>query len=118
MDPMWLDRELVDRSVEGIDDRLLKYDPDTGQYCLQGEPFTGVAKTRKPDGRLDGLSHLKDGVECGLSVAWHSNGQIRCYSEMADDVFDGWHFEWDEDGTRRVADRYAAGRKITCPMNG
>lgn len=113
MDPMWLDRELVDRAVEGIDERLLKYDPDTGQYCLHGEPFTGVAKTRTPDGRLDGLSHLKDGVEQGVSVAWHPNGQIRCYSEMIDDVYEGWHFEWDEGGTKRVEERYSEGRKLT-----
>ncbi|MCE9562808.1 MAG: hypothetical protein K8U57_12245 [Planctomycetes bacterium] len=112
MDAVWRDRERVDRTVEGIDDRLLKYDPDTGQYCFQGEPFTGVAKTRRPDGQLDGLSHLRDGIEHGVSVAWHPNGQIRCFSEMAGDVYDGWHYEWAEDGTELVAERYAAGRKL------
>jgi antitoxin component YwqK of YwqJK toxin-antitoxin module len=109
MEPMWLDRELADKVIAGVDKTELNYDPDTGQYCLRGEPFTGVVKTRWPDGRLDGLGHLKDGVEDGVSVGWYPNGQIEVYSEMKDDVFDGWHLEWDEDGTKRVEEFYRAG---------
>jgi hypothetical protein len=113
MDAVWLDREGRDRALEGIDDRSLKYDPDTGQYCFQGVPFTGVTKLRRPDGLLLGLCHLRDGLEHGVSVAWHPNGQVRCYSEMAGDVFDGWHYEWAEDGTELVAERYSAGRRVS-----
>ena len=111
MDPMWLNRNLADRLVEGVDFGALKYDPDTGVYCLNGEPFTGVTKERWPDGTLRGLGYLRDGVEHGVSVAWHPNGQIHLYSEMADDVYHGWHREWDEDGTKQVEEHYREGRR-------
>lgn len=109
---MWLDREAVDMLIEGIDFKALKYDPDTGQYCLNGEPFTGVTKTRWKDGSLRGLSHHKDGVDCGVSVAWYLNGQIHLYSEMEDDVYHGWHMEWSEDGAKHVEAHYTAGRLV------
>jgi antitoxin component YwqK of YwqJK toxin-antitoxin module len=110
MDPMWLDRASVDRLIEGIDSRALKYNPDTGQYCLNDEPFTGVTKTRRKDGGLQGLCHHRDGVECGVSVAWHPNGQIHLYSEMENDVYHGWHMEWNEDGTKRMEAHYTKGQ--------
>jgi antitoxin component YwqK of YwqJK toxin-antitoxin module len=112
MDPMWLDGELVDRTVAGIDFGSLKYDPDTGQYCLDGVPFTGAAKTRRPDGRLEGVSHLKDGVEHGVSVGWYPDGQIEVYSEMEEGVCHGRHMEWDEGGAKLVDDYYTEGRLI------
>ncbi len=109
MDPMWLDRDFVDGLVEGIDFKALKYGPDTGQYCLEGQPFTGVIKTRGGDGKLEGIDHLKEGVEHGVSAGWYPNGQIEVYSEMEGGVYHGWHMEWDEDGTKRVEARYTEG---------
>src|SRR5262245_14016166 len=109
MDPLWFDRDRVDTMFEGIAEERLKYDPDTGLYCLDGVPFTGVSKTRDANGKLDGLSQHKGGVEQGVSVAWYANGQIELYSEMDDDVYHGLHIEWDEDGTKRVEQRYANG---------
>jgi hypothetical protein len=109
MDPMWLDRDFVDKVVEGIDASALMYDPDTGLYCQHGEPFTGVTKTRWWNGKLRAISHLKNGVAHGLAVVWHANGQIREYSEMADDVLHGWHTEWNEDGSQLVEEHYTEG---------
>jgi len=109
MDASWFDRDSIDERLCSIELRTLKYDPDTGQYCLDGEPFTGVTSSRHRDGKLQGLSHFKDGVENGVSVAWYPNGQIRLYSEMADDVYHGWHIEWNEDGTKRLEAHYTAG---------
>ena len=111
MDAMWFDRDSVDTLIEGVDFKALKYDPDTGLYCLNGEPFTGVSKTRGRDGRLQGLGYHKDGVERGVSVAWYANGQIHLYSEMEDDVYHGWHVEWNEDGTKRLETHYRHGRR-------
>jgi antitoxin component YwqK of YwqJK toxin-antitoxin module len=110
MDAIWLNRELIDGLVEGIDFKALKYDPDTGLYCLNGEPFTGVTKTRGPDGRLRSIGHHRDGVDHGISVAWYASGQIKLYSEMENDVYHGWHIEWDEDGSKRVEAHYTRGR--------
>jgi antitoxin component YwqK of YwqJK toxin-antitoxin module len=107
---MWLDREAVDRLIEGIDFNALKYDPDSGQYCLNGVPFTGVTKTRFRDGALCSLCHCENGVERGVSVNWHPNGRLHLYSEMEDDVYHGWHMEWSEDGTEQVEVHYTAGR--------
>jgi hypothetical protein len=52
MDPLWLDRELADRLVAGVAWEALEYDPGTGLYCRDGEPFTGVAKARWRHGIL------------------------------------------------------------------
>lgn len=109
MDEMWLDRDRVDRLIAGIDFSELEYDPDTGLYCLNGEPFTGVSKVRGELGNLEGLSHHKGGVEQGISVGWYPNGQIEVYSEMEDDVYHGWHIEWDEEGNKLVETHYTNG---------
>src|SRR3954463_16378111 len=109
VDPMWLDRDLVGKIIEGVEFKELKYDPDNGLYCLNGEPFTGVSKTRGQTGKLDGLSQHKGGVEEGVSVGWYPNGQIEMYSEMEDDVYHGWHIEWEEDGTKRLETHYTMG---------
>lgn len=109
MDPIWLNRELIDNTIEGIHLTTLNYAPDTGLYYLGETPYTGVIITRGPDGTLDSLSHLKDGVECGISVAWYPSGKLESYSEMQDDVYHGLHIEWDEDGTKRVEQHYTRG---------
>ncbi len=111
MDKIWFNRELVDNQIEGIDFKELNYDPDTGQYCYNGEPFTGVSKLRDREGkRLESIAYHKDGVEQGVSVSWYPNGQIEIYAEMDNDVSHGWYREWDEDGTLRVEQHYTHGR--------
>lgn len=110
MEPMWHDRETVDRSIDGIAFTTLKYDPDTGLYCLNDVPFTGVTKTRFRDGTLRSLAHHENGVERGVTVKWHPNGKLHLYSEMEDDVFHGWHMEWSEDGILQVEAHYTEGR--------
>lgn len=78
MDPIWLNRTSVDRLIEGIDFKVLKYDPDTGQYCLSGEPFTRITKSRHKDGSLQGLS-LGRGSEAGNG----GNEPCRCRTSKA-----------------------------------
>jgi antitoxin component YwqK of YwqJK toxin-antitoxin module len=87
----------------------LRYDPDTGLYCLGEEPFTGVSNTRHRTGKLRSLTQLRGGVACGVSVGWHGSGRINLYSEMDDDVYHGWHMEWDERGTKQVEQHYTNG---------
>jgi uncharacterized protein (TIGR02996 family) len=108
---VWLDRDLVDRLVEAVDFTTLEYDPDLGLYCLNGEPFTGVTKTRERDGTLRAIGYQKDGLEYGLSVAWYPRGRIHLYSEMEADVYHGWHMEWNENGTKKVQAHYKMGRR-------
>jgi antitoxin component YwqK of YwqJK toxin-antitoxin module len=115
MYPKWLDRARVEEEVSGVEFTALEYDPDTGQYCLDGAPFTGVCKTWGRDGSLQSLAHVQNGLAAGVSVAWHPNGQIRLYSEMSNDVYHGWHIEWDEDGTKRVEQYYQRGRLVSKP---
>jgi hypothetical protein len=112
MESIWLDRDLADRLVAGVDWDSLTYDPDTGLNCFNGEPFTGASKTRQKDGRLQGLTHYKGGVAHGVSIGWYPSGQISVYSEMEDDVYHGLHIEWNEDGTKRTEERYLNGRLV------
>ena len=42
-------------------------------------------------------------------------GQIRLYSEMSNDVYHGWHIEWDADGTKTVEEYYDRGRLVNKP---
>jgi len=111
MDAMWLNRESVDQQLVGVDFTELRYDPDSGLYCHNGEPFTGVSKARAANGKLDGLAHHRAGVEEGVSVGWYPNGRIRVYSEMSDDVYHGWHIEWDEEGNKLVETHFTMGEE-------
>jgi antitoxin component YwqK of YwqJK toxin-antitoxin module len=108
--PIWLDRERADQATQGVDAGEVTYDPEVGIYRYQGKPFTGIAKRRYADGRLRSLVHFAKGVAHGVSVAWYPSGQIELYNEMALDVCHGLHVAWDEDGTKRVEDRYQKGR--------
>ena len=97
---------VADAAVVAVDFTALGHDGEG--YCLGGEPFTGLCKTRWR-GVLRAVSGLEGGLECGVSVAWHDSGRIELYSEMQGDVYHGRHAEWDEDGTPRVDERYVHG---------
>src|SRR5262249_17950445 len=107
IDPRWFDRKRVDQEIKGVDYRELKYDPDLGVYLREEAAFTGVCTQRYPDGSLESLVHLVQGVAEGVSAAWHTNGQLALYNEMAHDVYDGLQVEWAEDGTKLVEERYS-----------
>src|SRR4051812_39496748 len=116
MDPSWLDRELVDQKLKGVDDSEVTYDQELGVYCYRGKPFTGVCIQRFPDERLNSVVHFVRGLAHGISAAWYPNGQIELYNEMAADVYHGLHLKWSEDGTKQVEERYHEGRLI--PRSG
>jgi len=112
MDPLWLDRERVDREVKSIDYGALAFDNDLGVYCLQGEPFTGACAQRYPDGKLQSIMHHAEGLAHGVTAVWFANGQIHLYSEMHSDTPHGLHIEWDKDGTRILEEHYRRGKLV------
>ncbi len=63
------------------------------------------------NGKLKSVSHCVGGLAQGVSVSWHSNGQIALYREMNQDVVDGREILWDEDGTLRSEKTYIRGRQ-------
>lgn len=115
MDPMWLDREKVDATLAGVEWGELRYDPSTGLYVVAGVPFTGACKRRYPDGALSAVGQFKGGVPAGPSASWYPGGQIKVYSEMLADIYDGWHIEWDADGTKRAEEYHERGRLVPKP---
>jgi hypothetical protein len=115
MDPKWLDRDRMDREIQGVEMAALGYSGRLGRYVVAGVPFTGACKRRGGDGLLAAVGHFKDGVPEGVSVSWYASGQIKIYSEMADDVYHGWHIEWDADGTKTVEEYYDRGRLVSKP---
>jgi len=110
----WLDRDRVETQLpaSAISFHLLTYDPDTGQYCANGEPFTGVSVIRRADGRLQSVVHYVDGYSHGVSVAWSPGGQPQVYNEMEFGVCHGWHLKWSEAGSIVEEFRCHEGRPI------
>ena len=97
----WLDRERVEARLpeSAVPFHALTYDPDTGQYCASGGPFTGVSVIRRSDGQLQSVVHYVDGVAHGVSVAWSPGGQPEVYNEMEFGVCHGRHVKWGEGGS-------------------
>jgi antitoxin component YwqK of YwqJK toxin-antitoxin module len=76
---------------------------------LDGKPFTGFVKQRYPNGALECIYRITDGIEHGLTVSWYPSGQIELYRETARNVLHGLAAEWDESGRLLRADRYEEG---------
>jgi antitoxin component YwqK of YwqJK toxin-antitoxin module len=112
MDANWLDREYVVRHVTAVHFGNLTYDEAFGQYRLGEKPFTGASLRRWPNGALRGVTHFRNGLEHGVAVAWYYGGQVAGYNEMEEGVCNGWHIEWNEDGTIRKEFRCVRGRPI------
>jgi antitoxin component YwqK of YwqJK toxin-antitoxin module len=112
MDPLWLDRERVDREITSIDFAALTFDNDLGVYCLQGDPFTGACAQRYSDGKLQSIIHHAVGLAHGITVVWFTNGKIHLYSEMVSDTPHGLHIEWDKDGNKVLEEHYRRGQLV------
>lgn len=111
----WIDRDRTEQLLPptAVYFRVLKYDPDTGQYChSDDEPFTGVCITRWPDGRLQSVVHFVNGHAHGVSVAWSIHGRPEVYNEMEFGVCHGLHVKWSEDGSVVEEFRCHEGRQI------
>lgn len=98
MDPIWLDRDRVDHELQLVDYGSLTYDPDMGLYLHHDEPFTGTCAQRYPDGKLENIVQMTNGLNCGVTVIWYDSGRVNIYSELRDGVRHGKFIEWAEDG--------------------
>jgi hypothetical protein len=112
MDERWLDRDWASAQISGMDFSELKYDPDTGQYCHHGVPYSGTSITRFRNGQLRGIANFLNGYADGISVGWHVDGTPYVYNEMKQDVTHGWHVEWNEDGSIKEKFKCNMGRAI------
>lgn len=112
MDPIWSDRERVDREFQSVDFDDLEYVPGAGQYYYRDEPFTGACVQRYADGKLENIVQMVEGVNAGVTVVWHPSGRIHLYRELHDGVLHGRDVEWAEDGTRAAEKYYREGVEV------
>ena len=68
-----------------------------GLFYFKGEPFTGVAVMKYPNGQKRGEATFKDGKWHGLRTMWHENGQTEGEYTYKDGKYISSK-EWDEDG--------------------
>jgi hypothetical protein len=112
MDPIWLDRDQVDRDLRAVRYEELEYDPTSGSYRHEGKPFNGSTAERCPDGKLACMSQYRDGVPNGVAASWHPDGQIESYSELEHGARHGVFVQWDEQGNRVAEKQYRDGRLV------
>ena len=112
MNSIWSDRERVDREIQTVEYVQLEYDPDWGCYLSQEVPFTGFCVQRFPDGTLENVVQLQQGINHGVTVVWFSDGGMQLYRELQAGVLHGECIEWGEDGGKIVDEHYHEGRLI------
>jgi hypothetical protein len=112
MDPIWLDRDRVDRELKTVDFADLTYDPGSGSYYHGDEPFCGNCSQRYGDGKLKNVGQFADGVENGVTVVWHPSGAIKTLSELEHGVRHGLLIEWAEDGNKISEKRFREGQLV------
>lgn len=74
------------------------YGEDDGRYYCDGSPFTGVAYSLAPDGKLDSESEYRYGLAWGQARSWHRNGTLAYEAQFYRDVIHGTKREWHENG--------------------
>jgi hypothetical protein len=65
----WLDQAAADGRIQAVEFSALGYDDCEARYLLDGEPFTGYCAQRYPDGTLQCVYLLTDGIEHGHTVS-------------------------------------------------
>ncbi|MEW6157671.1 MAG: hypothetical protein AB1813_09575 [Verrucomicrobiota bacterium] len=61
-------------------------------------PFTGYLVERYPSGALKSRSAIQDGLLHGISIGWHTNGQMEVREQFISGVSDGLRTKWYSDG--------------------
>ncbi|WP_228536850.1 toxin-antitoxin system YwqK family antitoxin [Nocardia sp. XZ_19_231] len=73
----------------------------------RGEPYTGQAIERHPNGTIAGRWNFVDGADEGLSQAWYEDGALASAGTTQRGMAVGEWREWRRDGTLATLDVYA-----------
>jgi antitoxin component YwqK of YwqJK toxin-antitoxin module len=116
-DPATLDRiiaEAIDSEKTGTTDMpILPWNHRRSLAPGTQKPYTGWTKSMYANGRLKGLSRLKDGIQHGQSVKWYENGRKASQSRMKDRRFYGLQTQWYENGQKWSEQNYKDGAQVS-----
>jgi len=83
-----------------------------GRTLLKGEPFTGVGYFLDEEGRLEGETTYRGGVQWGPARAWFESGQLQQDYQMFRGVFHGKKRDWHENGQLAEEADYEIGFRL------
>lgn len=85
---------------------------DDYTYMLNGELFTGIADDVNAETGERCELEIRNGLQCGLSQEWDSNGLLRITAEYTNNVLHGLRQEWDDAGILTEVAEYEFGMCI------
>ena len=94
-----------------IDEDALEFDEDVRLF--EGQPFTGVARSVYPNGKVRNEMTFCHGFEDGVCRSWHSNGQLSREWHATRGVVNGKEYEWHESGAIKSVGYYVHGVELT-----
>jgi|MEHZ01.4.fsa_nt_MEHZ011298861.1_2 antitoxin component YwqK of YwqJK toxin-antitoxin module len=116
-DPTTLDRiiaEAIDVEKAGMTDApILPWNHRRRLAPGTQKPYTGWMKSMYANGRVKGLSRLKDGIRNGQSVEFYENGRKESAGSMKDHRYYGLQTQWYENGQKWSEQNYKDGAKIS-----
>jgi antitoxin component YwqK of YwqJK toxin-antitoxin module len=71
---------------------------DDGDYCLDEQPFTGVAFSRHADGWLEKEIEYRDGAEWGMKRHWYAPKKLLVEAQMRAGAVHGTKRRWYRNG--------------------
>ena len=86
------------KATEGVPLSSLNY---RSRFYLRPEsdkPFSGIAYSLYPEGKLKALLELREGKFDGLAIEWWENGLYKSKIEFRSGLRDGMSREWNQEG--------------------
>ena len=115
-DPTTLDRiiaEAIDVEKAGMTDApILPWNHRRRLAPGTQKPYTGWMKSMYANGRVKGLSRLKDGIRNGQSVEFYENGRKESAGSMKDHRYYGLQTQWYENGQKWSEQNYKDGVEV------
>lgn len=91
------------KPVPQVEVDLEELEDDHYGFVQNGEPFSGIAVSRYPNGEMESRRPCLNGMPHGLCRWWHENGQLSAEWTAFLGMGHGWATEWHENG--QVANR-------------
>lgn len=82
-------------------------------FYLNGQPFSGIAQDRHPNGQFRCDYPMKSGRLHGLVREWYENGQLSVETHFEDGQRHGSNRYWDKDGRLTKEQMYDHGNSIS-----
>ena len=76
---------------------------------FEGQPFSGQAVVRRPDGSIESRVAFEDGFMCGPFSDYYAGGQVECRGNMRYDAYEGEIEYFTVEGILQKSETYERG---------